>query len=121
MGIDRIGKGAPPVPPKPAAGPDPARGGEKTFEVWPANAAGAGAVAPVAPKGPGPLDRLRAGEIDLDRYLDLKVDEATAHLHGLRAQEMEGIRTILRDQLAADPALVDLVQQATGQILTPKD
>ena len=120
MGIDRIGKGAPPVPPKPAAGADPARA-EKAFEVRPTNTAGSAAVAPAAASARGPLERLRAGEIDLDRYLDIKVTEATAHLQGLRAKEMEGIRTILRDQLAADPALVELVQQATGLVPSPKD
>jgi hypothetical protein len=71
-------------------------------------------VAPVA-GGTTPLDRLRAGEIDLDRYLDLKVNEATAHLQGLRAHEMEGLREMLREQLSGDPSMVALVEQATGQ------
>jgi hypothetical protein len=132
MGIDRIGKGAPPAPPTPAAsaekaGPSAKSAGEvaKTFEVRPSPtstpAPSTGSVAPTAATAPStPLERLRAGEIDLDRYLDLKVDDATAHLRGLRAHEMESLRTLLREQLSSDPGLVELVQQATGQIPVPK-
>ncbi len=72
-------------------------------------------VATLALSASTPLEKLRAGEIDLDRYLDLKVNDATAHLGGLRAHEMEGLRSLLREQLTSDPSLVDLVQQATGQ------
>jgi hypothetical protein len=116
MGIDGIGKGGPPAPPKPAAGSERARGGEasRPFEVSPSKTAAA-AVAPAAPAGTSPLERLRAGEIDLDGYLDLKVSEATAHLKGLRAHEMEGLRALLREQLTGDPSMLDLVEQATGQ------
>jgi hypothetical protein len=134
MAIDRIGKGGSSIPPKPASGPERAQGTDaaKTFEVRPSRAqspetqaANTGTplakAAPVGPAATGPLDRLRAGEIDLDRYLDLKVDEATRHLAGLRAHEMEGLRTLLRQQLASDPALAELVQQATGQLPTPKE
>jgi hypothetical protein len=127
MAIDRIGKGAPSAPPKPASGPERTSDAPKTFEVRPSHTAApnttapAAAVAPAAPAGAGPLERLRGGEIDLDRYLDLKVDEATAHLRGLRTHEMEGLRSLLRAELASDPALLDLVQQATGQRPTPKE
>jgi hypothetical protein len=62
-----------------------------------------------------PLERLKAGEIDLDGYLDLKVDQATAHLHGLGAHEMKGLRLALRHELASDPGLAALVESATGQ------
>jgi hypothetical protein len=75
----------------------------------------------MAPAAPSPLARLRAGEIDLDRYLDLKVDEATAHLKGLRARELSGLRSLLRTQLESDPSMVDLVQQATGQAPIQKE
>ncbi len=109
MSIDRIGRGGAPPAPKPATGAERARGAEapKVFEVQLERAAPTGSVAPV--------DRLRAGEVDLDGYLDQKVGEATAHLRGLHPTELEGIRATLRDQLAHDPTLVDLVQQATGQ------
>jgi hypothetical protein len=116
MGIDGIGKGGPPAPPKPVTGTERAQGGEapRAFEVDPGRKAAA-AVAPVAPAGTTPLDRLRAGELDLDGYLDLKVSEATAHVKGLHAHEMEGLRDLLREQLSGDPSMVALVEQATGQ------
>jgi hypothetical protein len=126
MAIDRIGKGGSSIPPKPASGPERAQGSDapKTFEVRPSRTAQTQGPAPTASAAPtttGPLERLRAGEIDLDRYLDLKVDEATRHLAGLRAHEVEGLRSLLRQQLASDPSLVELVQQATGQLPTPKE
>jgi hypothetical protein len=126
MAIDRIGKGGSSIPPKPPSGPERAQGSDaaRPFEVQPSNASAPHATAPtapVAPAGSGPLERLQAGEIDLDRYLDLKVDEATRHLAGLRAHEMEDLRSLLRQELANDPALLDLVQQATGQRPTLKE
>jgi hypothetical protein len=140
MGIDRIGKGGSPTSaPPPATGPERATAGEgaKTFEVHPArNATGAsgamgatgtphtaapGAVAPAGAAAASPLARLQAGEINLDRYLDLKVGEATAHLNGLGPKEMAGLRAMLREQLGADPSLLDLVAQATGQRAAPKE
>jgi hypothetical protein len=47
------------------------------------------------------------------------VEEATAHLGGLPAVELEGIRKALRERLTTDPALVDLVRGATGQVIPP--
>ena len=118
MGIDRTSERGPIVPAKACLGPRAGAGGVKApraFEVGPAHTAATNEVAPVAPAATSPLARLRAGEIDLDRYLDLKVDEATAHLKGLRAHEMSGLRSLLRAQLVSDPSMLDLVQQATGQ------
>jgi hypothetical protein len=72
-----------------------------------------------APQQPGALERLRSGEIDLDGYLDLKVQEATGHLGALSPEQLESIRSTLRDRLAADPTLVDLVRTATGRAPKP--
>jgi len=86
MGIDRIGKGGPPPPAAPASskgagpservrGPEPSR----PFEVRPGDrAAEAAKAAPIAPTGLSPLERLRAGQIDVNGYVDLKVEQATA-------------------------------------------
>jgi hypothetical protein len=117
MSIDRIGKGGAAPPPTPVTGAEKPKGAEapKAFEVNPQRAAATGPAAPIEAQGVGALDRLRAGEIDLDGYLDLKVNEATAHLRGMRAAEIDGIRAVLRDQIAGDPALAELVQRATGQ------
>src|SRR5689334_3561916 len=108
MGIDRIGKGgAPPAPDAGAALPKAPGGG--AFEVARAEAPAVDATAP--------LVRLRAGEIDLDGYVDLKVAEATRGLDGLSAEALAEIRRMLRDQMATDPALQDLVRAATGRVL----
>jgi hypothetical protein len=128
MGIDRIGKGggappsAPSTPPQGSVGPlDRAQRPEKAFEVRPERAAEASQAQAPQSVARSPLERLRAGEIDVDQYVDLKVDQATAHLRGLRATEIDAIRGALREQLAGDPALVDLVRQATGRTPTPRE
>src|SRR5262245_31888469 len=108
MGIDRIGggKGAP------SAAPTGAEAKEQPSS--PFDVAGTGRTEPAAPVAanapPGPLDRLRAGEIDARAYVDLKVEEATRHLHGLPPADLEAIRDELRHRLLSDPALADLVQ-----------
>jgi hypothetical protein len=118
MGIDRIQKNSPSPPPSPER-VDRGRAAEsgRPFEVT-----GAQTGAPVAPGVEPPhsaLDRWRAGEIDLNGYLDLKVREATAHLTTLPAPELDAIRSALRDRMAGDPTLVELVRTATGGIQEP--
>ncbi len=118
--VDRIGKGGPPLPPAGPKGPAGAKETGKTFDVHKpegATSAQATRAAEVAATtGPTPLEQLKAGRIDLDGYLDLKVQEATAHLNGLSPVQLDGIRSMLRDRMATDPALADLVKQATGQV-----
>jgi hypothetical protein len=118
MAIDRIGKGgAPPVGHEPAAGVDKKSGVDAPFSVDRtepvATKAKVGAVGEL--EQATPLARLRAGEIELRDYVELKVDEATHGLHGLSAAELEDIKSVLRDQLSSDPGLRDLVQTATGR------
>jgi hypothetical protein len=61
-----------------------------------------------------PLERLKAGELDVDGYLNVRVEEATAHLAArLDPEQLAFIRSSLRAQLEQDPALVDLVRRAT--------
>jgi hypothetical protein len=121
MGIDRIGKGAGGVAPLPGAqGTGKTEGATRAFEVR----AEPGATKEVdAAKGVTgtPLERLRAGEVDVHGYIDLQVDEATAHLKGLDASELESIKSLLRDELAGDPGLADLVRRATGHLPTPPE
>jgi hypothetical protein len=121
MGIDGIGKPRPPggpvaplgagaALPLPAAQVDPAAFSARAAE----------AQAPSSPDGPqSPLDQLRAGAIDLDRYLDIKVNEATASIADLAPAQVERVRTALRERLSSDPTLVDLVRKATGAIEIP--
>ena len=108
MGIDGIGKppGSPPLEgPSGAAGP---AGSGATFRVE-------GADAPER-AGTSELDKLARGEISLDQYLDARVSEAVQHLEDkLSANQLAFVRQTLRDQLATDPVLVELVREATGK------
>lgn len=110
--VDGIGKGGPPrgvggTPPTTGAS-KPAETG-KTFEVGKTREA----TAVEAPTN-GPLEQLKAGKIDFNQYVDLKVQEATSHLEGLSPAQLDTIKSMLRDRMATDPELVDLVKQATG-------
>jgi hypothetical protein len=120
MGIDRIGKNGPPLPAPEAGGSSSARPTGQAFQVHGAPkttaSTGVDATRPVEP-----LDRLRAGEVDLGGYVDLKVHEATAHLSSLPPVELEKIRSVLREKLANDPELVELLRAATGEVLPPEN
>jgi len=123
MGIDRIGKGgAPPATPDTQGtgslekkGPSGAV--EKAFSVERADATKqpTQVEAADAARGSSALARLRAGEIDVNTYVDLRVDEATKGLEGLSPAELEDVKKVLRDQMATDPGLTDLVRTATGK------
>jgi hypothetical protein len=119
MGIDRIGKG-PVSPPKEGVGSASGSGSaERTgtsFEVSrPASPATPEHVRAVDGVRPA-IERLRSGEIDLNAYLDSKVDEATAHLRALPPAQLDAVRSTLRERLASDPTLVELTRTATGQL-----
>jgi hypothetical protein len=123
MAIDRIGKGGAPPAAGGAGGPTgpnrPAEAG-KTFSVDAAE--GATAARPAdAVAAPSPLAELRAGRLSLDGYLDAKVNEATAHLEGMPPAKLAELKNLLRDKLASDPTLTELVAQATGQVPTPPE
>jgi hypothetical protein len=112
MGIDRIGKGAPPAAPPsldtPTTTDRTTDRKEATFSLdrtAPAHATETTSRA---------LAKLRAGEVDVDGYVDLRVEEATRGLSGLSATELADLRTMLRDHVVTDPALADLVRLATG-------
>lgn len=118
MGIDSIGKKGPPVPPAggEVGGPARSTGTGRPFEVSkPAPTAAAGAVEASRTA----LERLRAGEIDVNGYVDMKVQEATAHLGALPPARLAEVQAALRERMAADPALVDLVRKATGAVPQP--
>lgn len=119
MGIDRIGKGGT-APPPDIGGADKAtktgavdkpfgveRGerGERSNEAAPIDATSSAS----------PLAQLKSGAIDVEQYLDLKVDQATKTLDAMPAGELAEIKKMLRDQLASDPMLVDMVKSATGK------
>lgn len=123
MGIDRIGKGGGTPQTPEVSGADKATktaAVDKPFSVE--RASRANETAPVdATSGPSPLAQLKAGSIDMNRYLDLKVDEATKALDGMPATQLAEIKKTLRDTIASDPMLVDMVKSATGKVPNPPE
>jgi hypothetical protein len=55
------------------------------------------------------LVAIKAGRLSLDGYLDAKVHEATAHLEGMPPAKLETLKGMLREKLATDPPLAELV------------
>ena len=109
MGIDGIGKppGAGTGSIGGASGKDAARPAEPFKLDASASAAGG--------KVSAALSSLQRGELSLDQYLDGRVSEATSHLVGkLSPDQLEFVKQSLRDQMATDPVLVELVQRTTG-------
>jgi hypothetical protein len=107
----------------PAAGPSAAEKTGRTFQVHEAhekNVAETQKVDATHAAERSPLERLRAGEIDVNGYVDLKVDAATRGLSGLSRVELEQIRGMLKHQMGNDPAVMDLVKQATGSLPSAK-
>jgi hypothetical protein len=126
MAIDRVGKGGG-LPKAPEAGGTGAATSTTktgaTFEVERPDRTDRTAAATNvdATAAATPLARLRAGEIDVHGYIDLKVNEATSELRGLAPAELEHIKGVLRDQMRTDPGLADMVQAATGKMPTPPE
>ena len=61
------------------------------------------------------LSGLQRGELSLDQYLDAQVNQATQHLAGkISAEQLDFVKQSLREQMATDPVLVELVQRTTG-------
>jgi hypothetical protein len=112
MGIDGIGK-------PPGANIGGVGGLQGTDAPRPAEAFSIGA-SPAAPAPPASrvsaaLASLQRGELSLDQYLDGRVSEATQHLAGkISPDQLEFVKQSLREQLATDPVLVELVQRTTG-------
>ena len=118
MGIDGIGKPGPVGPPGGVGGvggvsgvSGPATTGE-TFKVE-----APGTTEKV--KSSEALGALQRGEIGLDQYLDHRADEAVRHLAGkLPGEEIDFIRETVRQTLATDPVLMELVRRTTGSAPT---
>jgi len=85
------------------------------FKVGPTPEAAAGGQVSAA------LSSLQRGELSLDQYLDGRVNDATSHLVGkLSPEQLAFVKQSLRDQLATDPVLTELVQRATGSAPAPE-
>jgi hypothetical protein len=115
MGIDGIGKppgaGAPPGTTG-VGGAGPAAPAREAFKVEKTGASqGVSAADPFA--------RLQRGEIGVEEYLDQRVNHAVEHLSNkLSSDQLEFVKSSLRDQLRTDPVLLELVRRATGSVPT---
>ena len=121
--VDGIGKGGPKPPVTGPVGTSKPVEATRPFEVQADKPqATTAAQAAGAVSAPTPLEQLKSGAIDLDKYVDAKLHEATAHLDGLDPVKLADLRAMLRDQMASDPTLADLFKQATGHAPpTPSD
>lgn len=109
MSIDGIGKppGGPPAATGGVGKVDAPRGEE--FRVERPGVEGA--------SGTESLRRLEQGELTIDQYLDQRTADAVRHLEGrLSPEHIEFVRQSMREQLATDPVLVELVRRATGAL-----
>jgi hypothetical protein len=111
MSIDGIGKGGGVPPGAGAPGAAPAQG---SFELG--SSAGAQG-ASGAPGGSDAFSALERGEISVEQYLDARVESAVAPLLSrLSPDQLEFVRSELRQALETDPVLVELVKKTTGAI-----
>jgi len=110
MGIDGIGK-----PPGAAIGGlGGVQGGEAPRAAEPFAVDRSVPTAP-ATRVSAALSSLQRGELSLDQYLDGRVNEAVTHLAGkISPEQLEFVKQSLREQMATDPVLVELVQRTTG-------
>jgi hypothetical protein len=68
------------------------------------------------------LEQVQRGDVPLDAYLDVRVDDAVAHLQGkLSPEQLEFVKEELREQLRTDPVLLELVRGATGRSSEAQD
>jgi hypothetical protein len=110
MSIDRIHKSHSQPPTSGPEGAESARG-KPAAEAF---AVDKGARAEGA-KALSPAEQVRSGQMDLNTYLETRVQEATRHLEGKAPKAViEQVQGVLREQLAHDPALQEMVREATG-------
>lgn len=109
MGIDGIGKGGDVPKVAPSSGATSVKGVEgERFELSTEGVE--------QTQGAGLLEQVQRGEVGLDAYLDVRVNDAVGHLEGrLSPEQLEFVKEELRAQLQSDPVLIELVRRATGQ------
>jgi hypothetical protein len=108
MSIDGIGKKGGTVPLAPPT-TSPTTGAKGEFTLRETEAVG-------KTESTGAAAEVRAGRMSMDAYLDVRVNEATAHLTELAPSDLKMVKEVLKDQLKNDPALADLVKSATGAL-----
>lgn len=109
MGIDGIGK---PVSPPNLGELSSVESAEVRLE--PMRATRSDAPAAIGPSESGLLSQLEQGQITREQYLDGRIDEAVSPFASrLSPDQLEHIRSTLREQLQLDPMVVDLIRRAT--------
>jgi hypothetical protein len=64
------------------------------------------------------LTRLERGEVTREQYLDFRVDEAVSPFASrLTPDQLNFMRTTLREQLEIDPTLIELSRRATEKAM----
>src|SRR5258705_12907077 len=112
MSIDGIGKRGGVTPGASVPGAAPAQG---SFEVGATGSAEAAAAPAPVGGGSDAFSALERGEINVDQYLDARVEGAVAPLLSrLSPEQLEFVRSELRTALETDPVLVELVRKTTG-------
>src|SRR5688572_3334550 len=109
MSIDGIGRGSG-IPPKldPAVGSVGSPATSEKFDL------GVGNVERT--QGPELVERVQRGEVGLDQYLQVRVDDAVRHLEpSLTAEQLGFVKQELLEQLRSDPVLIELVRRTTGK------
>lgn len=111
MSINRIGKGAG-IPPTTTPLIDAPSATSRPFSL---EAPAPQAVQGATTEGLSPAEQVRRQEISLDTYLDLHIKKATSHLEKhLAPVDLERIQQTLREQMAHDPTLIEMVRNAAG-------
>ncbi len=65
------------------------------------------------------LGKLRRGEMSLQEYLDICVEQAVSHLvNNAHPDRLQFVRQLLRDLLISDPVLNEYVREATASDLS---
>ena len=106
MSIDGVGK-PPGGPPGIGGAGGIGKSGEEFRVGEPKAATGA--------QGSDALGQLQRGEISVEQYLETRVEQAVEHLQSkLSAEQLDFVKSSLREQLSADPMLAELVRRATG-------
>lgn len=107
MSIDGIGKRGGVVPGPATSGAGQA---QASFEVGAAPEA-------AALSGSDAFQALERGEINVEQYLDARVESAVAPLVSrLSSEQLDFVRAELRGALETDPVLVELVRRTTGAV-----
>ena len=115
MGIDGIGKASTPPPLDATASLEPTQISTPVEGTSPSTIAKTES----SSSATSVFSRFQSGEITKEQYLDLKVDEAVSpYVNRMTQDQLEFMKTALREQLELDPTLIELTRRATEKLST---